>query len=125
MTTGVPQRMVSHWFDCLSWLHRPDIRMDVPCRLILIYVVRKKPVVSPIMPKGLILSKTTKFRLKLTKLADDNFKFVENGRKFSRRVEHAVGKGEIDVSSNFSFSHSVSKDLSCRHVKARACLRQD
>ena len=26
---------------------------------------------------------------------DDNFKFVENGRKFSKMVENAVGKGEI------------------------------
>ena len=26
---------------------------------------------------------------------DDNFKFDENGRKFSRRVENTVGKGEI------------------------------
>ena len=26
---------------------------------------------------------------------DDNFKFDENGRKFSKRVENAVGKGEI------------------------------
>ena len=27
--------------------------------------------------------------------ADDNFKFVENGRKLSKRVENTVGKGEI------------------------------
>ena len=27
--------------------------------------------------------------------ADDNFKFDENGRKFSKRVENAVEKGEI------------------------------
>ena len=29
------------------------------------------------------------------KFADDNFKFDENGRKFSERVENTVGKGEI------------------------------
>ena len=27
--------------------------------------------------------------------ADDNFKFDENGRKLSKRVENTVGKGEI------------------------------
>ena len=32
---------------------------------------------------------------KLKELADDNFKFDENGRKFSKRVENTVGKGEI------------------------------
>ena len=32
---------------------------------------------------------------KLKQFADDNFKFDENGRKFSERVENTVGKGEI------------------------------
>ena len=32
---------------------------------------------------------------KLKKFADDNFKFDENGRKLSKRVENNVGKGEI------------------------------
>ena len=32
---------------------------------------------------------------KLKKFADDNFKFEENGRKLSKRVENTVGKGEI------------------------------
>ena len=27
--------------------------------------------------------------------ADDNFKFDENGRKFSKRVGNTVGKGDI------------------------------
>ena len=27
--------------------------------------------------------------------ADDNFKFDENSRKFSKRIENTVGKGEI------------------------------
>ena len=31
----------------------------------------------------------------MKEFADDNFKFDENGRKFSKRVENAVGKGEI------------------------------
>ena len=32
---------------------------------------------------------------KLREFADDNFKFDENGRKLSKRVENTVGKGEI------------------------------
>ena len=32
---------------------------------------------------------------KLKEFADDNFKFDGNGRKFSKRVENTVGKGEI------------------------------
>ena len=39
----------------------------------------------------------TNFRLflKLKEFADDNFKFDENSRKLSKRVENTVGKGEI------------------------------
>ena len=32
---------------------------------------------------------------KLKEFADNNFKLGENGRKFSKRVENTVGKGEI------------------------------
>ena len=32
---------------------------------------------------------------KLKEFADDNFKFDENGRKLSKRVENTVEKGEI------------------------------
>ena len=32
---------------------------------------------------------------KLKELADNNFEFDENGRKFSKWVENTVGKGEI------------------------------
>ena len=32
---------------------------------------------------------------KLKQFADDNFKFDENGRKFSKWLENTVGKGEI------------------------------
>ena len=37
------------------------------------------------------LSQTTKMK----EFAEDNFKFDENGRKFPKRVENTVGKGEI------------------------------
>ena len=49
--------------------------------------------------KELTHYQTTNFRLfKLKESADDNFKFDENGRKFSKRVENTVGKGEIAIS---------------------------
>ena len=44
---------------------------------------------------------------RLKKFADDNFKFDENGRKFSKMVENTVGK----VTSNFSLFHGVFKRL--------------
>ena len=42
---------------------------------------------------SLTLSQTTNIRL--TTFADDNFKFDENGRKFTKQVENTVGTGEI------------------------------
>ena len=38
---------------------------------------------------------------KLKKFADDNFKYYENGRKFSKWVENTVGKGEIARNEQF------------------------
>ena len=38
---------------------------------------------------------------KLKEFADDNFKFDENGRKLSKRVENTVGKGEIARNEQF------------------------
>ena len=38
---------------------------------------------------------------KLKEFADGNFKFVENGRKLSKRVENTVGKGEIARNEQF------------------------
>ena len=35
------------------------------------------------------------------KFADDNFKFVENGGKFSERVENTMGIGEIARNKQF------------------------
>ena len=32
---------------------------------------------------------------KLKEFADDNFKFDQNSRKYSKRMENSVGKGEI------------------------------
>ena len=38
---------------------------------------------------------------KLKELADDNFKFDENSKMFSKRVEDTVGKGEIAPEGQF------------------------
>ena len=35
------------------------------------------------------------YSFKLKEFADDNIRFDENGRKFSKWVENTVGKGEI------------------------------
>ena len=60
--------------------------------------------------------------LKLKKLADDNFKFDGNGRKFFKRIKNTVGKGEIARYEQFLLFPVFSKDLYCRHIKIRACL---
>ena len=73
---------------------------------------------TELFPKRQILDAS-----KLKKLADDNFKFDENSRKFSRWVENTVGKGEIGSLRAISpFSTGFLKKLYCRHVKTRACL---
>ena len=41
---------------------------------------------------------------KLKKFADNNFKFNFNARKFSKRVENTVGKGEIARYEQFLLS---------------------
>ena len=38
---------------------------------------------------------------KLKEFADDNFRFEENGRKFSKWLENTVGKGEISHYEQF------------------------
>ena len=45
----------------------------------------------------LTVSQSSNFRLFQTErvFSEYNFNFDENGRKFSRRIENAVGKGEI------------------------------
>ena len=48
---------------------------------------------------------------KLKEMADDNFKFGQNSRKFSKREENTVGKGEIAHLEQFLFLHSVFKRL--------------
>ena len=59
---------------------------------------------------------------KLKEFTDDEFKFDDNGRTFSKRVENPVVKGEIAYYEQFLLPTVFSKDLYCRHVKTRACL---
>ena len=60
---------------------------------------------------------------KLKKLADNNFKFDENGRKFSKWEENAVGKGEIASKEQFLlFPQCFQKTSTADMLKTRACL---
>ena len=54
---------------------------------------------------------------KLKGFAEDNSKFNEEGRKFSKRVENTVGKEAISP-----FPKVFLKDLYCRPIKTRTCL---
>ena len=61
-------------------------------------------------PKGITLSKTTNSdSSKLKEFADNNFKFDENGGKFSRRIENTVEKGEIACYEQFLSSQCFHK----------------
>ena len=53
------------------------------------------------------------------KFADDNLKFDENSRKFSKRVKTLWEKGKLLVTSNFCFSHSVFKRLEMQTRKIK------
>ena len=57
---------------------------------------------------------------KLKQFEVDNFKFNENGRKFSKREESTVEKEKLLVTSNFSFSPSAFKRLVLQTSKTRA-----
>ena len=60
-----------------------------------LYLFPKRQILDPHEPK---------------KFADDNFKFNEKGRKFSKRVENTEGKGEIARYEQFLlFSQSFQK----------------
>ena len=53
-------------------------------------MVKKKLLMALTFPKRQISDSS-----KLKEFADDNFKFDENGRKFSKPVENTMEKGEI------------------------------
>ena len=59
----------------------------------------------------------------MAEFADDNFKFDEDSRKFSKRVENTVGKGEIARNEQFLLFPPCFQNiytavtLNCSHVK--------
>ena len=59
---------------------------------------------------------------KVKEFADNNFKFDENGRNFSRWVENTVGKGEIACYEQFLLFPQCFQKTCTAHVKTRACL---
>ena len=71
--------------------------------------------ISKPFPKQPILNSS-----KLEDFADDNFKFDENGWKFSERIENTGEKKKLLVTSNFFFSHSVFKRLVLQTRKNQA-----
>ena len=71
----------------------------------------------------LTLSQKIYLRLsKLKELADDNFKFDEYGRKFSKTVENTVGKGEIARYEQFLLFPQCFQKPCTLDTKTRACL---
>ena len=59
---------------------------------------------------------------KLKQSADDNFRFDESSRIFSKRVENTVGKGEIPHYEQFLLFLQCFQKTYTRHVKTRDCL---
>ena len=72
----------------------------------------------------LILSQITNLdSSKLKESADDSFKLVKNGRKFSKKGrKHCGERRNCSLRAISPFPTGFSKDLYCRHVKTRACL---
>ena len=66
----------------------------------------------------------TNFRLfQHERIAEDNFKFDENGRKFIQMDRKYCGKRRNCLLAAISpFPTVYTKDLYCRYVKTRACL---
>ena len=58
----------------------------------------------------------------LNEFADNYFKFDENGRWVSKRVENTVRKGEIARYEQFLLFPLCFQKMYCRHVKTRDCL---
>ena len=61
---------------------------------------------------------------KLKEFADNNITFDENGEKFSKSVEYAVGKGEIVGFEQYLYPKKCSRDLYCRQIKTQICVEK-
>ena len=94
MTDGLPLKLIS-LRATNSWTEKlPPFGIFLMFLNAMIYI-------QP-FPKRQILDSS-----KLKEFAENNFKFEEHGRNFSRRLE----KEKLLVSSIFSFSHSVFERL--------------
>ena len=62
---------------------------------------------------------------KLKEFADNNFKFHEYGRKFSKRVENTVGKGEIAHYEQFLLFPQCSKRLLLQTCKNQGLFSKE
>ena len=61
----------------------------------------------------------------MKEIADNFLKFDENDGKFSKRIENAVGKGEIACNEQFLlFPHSVFKRLVLKTRKNKGLFRK-
>ena len=61
----------------------------------------------------------------MKEFTDDNLEFNENGRKFSKRVENTVGKGEIARYEQFLLCPQFFFQKTCTsRVKTRDCLEK-
>ena len=59
----------------------------------------------------------------MKEFADDNFKFHENGRKFSKQVQNTLEKGgNCKLQTISPFPTEFSKDLFSRQVKTRGLV---
>ena len=59
---------------------------------------------------------------KLKEFANDNFKFVENGRRLSKREKKMREKEKLLITSNSSLSHNVFKRLVLQtHKRVNNC----
>ena len=58
----------------------------------------------------------------MKEFAANNFKFDENGRKFSERVENNMVKGKLLVTSKVSFCHSVFERLAMQISKSQGLV---
>ena len=74
-------------------------------------------VINISFPNNKILDST-----KLKEFADDNFKFDENGRKFSKWLESTGKRRNCFLQATSPIPTVFSEDLHHRQVKSRACF---
>ena len=58
----------------------------------------------------------------MKEFADNNSKFKENDRKFSKMLKKKKKKENKEIHAISPFPTVFSKDMYCKHIKTRACL---